>query len=82
MSRCVISSSAKAVSTNAQRGLQVNLDEVSIEAQRVRSREMVAPVDATDSTSRRSCRRIPKIRPVQLRTSSRLGASQKLDRFS
>jgi hypothetical protein len=81
-SRWVTSSNARAGSTDARRGLPVIWGEVSIEAQRVRSREMVAPIDATDRTSPRSCRRIPKIRPVQLRTSSPLGASQKLDRFS
>jgi hypothetical protein len=43
MSRSVISSCAGAVSTNARNGLPVVLGEVSIEAQRVRSRDMVAP---------------------------------------
>ena len=71
MSRCAISSSAVVVSTDALGGLPGVWGEVSIDAQRVRSGEVVAPVDATDSTSPRSCRRIPKIRPVQLRTSGR-----------
>ena len=74
-SRWVISSCVGAVSTGARHGFPDVRGEISIETQRVRSREMVAPVDATDSTLPRSCRRIPKIRPVQLRTSGQLDAS-------
>ena len=44
MSRCVISSSAGAVSTNARRGLLVAWGEVaSIEPQHLRSAEVAAP---------------------------------------
>ena len=52
MNRWVTSSNARAGSTNARNGLAGVLEEVaSIEAQRVRSRDLVAPVHATDSVT-------------------------------